>query len=84
MKIVSAADLIYDPTEVGPDLVAACLVSQSPRATDPSFDPRPNDILTVTDADGEDLRARVVRRDGNVIWVQLDVPGLMTAPTSAR
>jgi len=84
MKTVTAADLIYDPNDVGPDLVVACLVSQSPRAEDPSFDPRPGDILTATDVDGEDLRARLVRRDGNLIWVQLDISGMMSGPASIQ
>jgi hypothetical protein len=78
-----AADLIYDPNEVGADLVAVCLLSQSPRADDPAFDPNPGDVLTATDVDGEDLRARVVRRDGNLVWVQLDIPGLMAVGARA-
>ncbi|MFT4293823.1 MAG: hypothetical protein QM582_00220 [Micropruina sp.] len=80
---MSTADLIYDPNEVGADLVVTCLISQSPRATDTTFEPQPSDILLVTDADGEDLRARVVRRDGNQVSVQLIVPELLSAPASA-
>lgn len=83
MGIMTAVDLIYDPNEVGPDLVVTCLISQSPRAADPTFDPQPSDILLVTDADDEDLRARVVRRAGNQVSVQLIVPELLTAPSSA-
>ena len=78
---VATADLIYDPNEVGADLVAACLVSQSPRADDPSFDPKPGDVLMATDVDDEILSARVVRREGNLIWIQLDIPGLLTTTT---
>ena len=48
---MTAADLIYDPNEVGADLVAACLVSHSPRAGDPSFDPEPDDVRVATDVD---------------------------------
>ncbi len=80
---MSTADLIYDPNEVGADLVVTRLISQSPRATDLTFDPQPSDILLVTDADGEDLRARVVRRDGNRVAVQLIVPELLTTPAAA-
>lgn len=83
MDVMTMADLIYDPNEVGADLVVTCLISQSPRASDNSFDPQPSDMLLVTDADGEDLRARVVRRDGNRVSVQLIVPELLTAPSSA-
>lgn len=83
MGVMTTADLIYDPNEVGPDLVVTCLISQSPRAADPTFDPQPSDLLLVTDADGEDLRARVVRRADNQVAVQLIVPELLTAPSSA-
>lgn len=81
---MTAADLIYDPNEVGADLVAACLVSQSPRAYDPSFDPKPGDVLVATDVDDEIVRARVVRRVGNLIWIQLDIPGLLTVTAPGR
>lgn len=76
MTVMTAADLIYDPNEVGGDLVVACLISQGPRADDPSFDPRAGDALVATDVDGEDLRASVVRRDGDKVWIRLDVPEL--------
>ncbi len=78
MNSVVVADLIYDPNDVGSDLVVLCWISQGPRAGDSAFDPRPGDRVQVTDADGEDLVARVVRRDENRVWVQLDVPGLMS------
>lgn len=83
MDAMTSVDLIYDPNEVGADLVVTCLISQSPRATDGTFDPQPSDLLLVTDADGEDLRARVVRRDGNQVSVQLIVPELLTTPATA-
>lgn len=83
MDAMASVDLMYDPNEVGADLVVTCLISQSPRATDSAFDPQPSDILLVTDADGEDLRARVVRRDGNRVSVQLIVPELLTTPATA-
>lgn len=80
MVTMRHVDLIYDPNEVGSDLVVACLISQSPRAEDDSFDPRPGDVLLATDDDGEDFHGRVVRRQGNVVWIQLDLPGLLSAP----
>lgn len=83
MNLMTTADLIYDPNEVGSELVVTCLISQSPRAGDSTFDPQPSDMLLVTDVDGEDLWARVVRRDGNQVSVQLIVPELHTAPSSA-
>ncbi len=78
MTVVTTADLLYDPNEVGSDLVVLCWISQGPRADDAGFDPLPGDPVRVTDADGEDLTARVVRRDDNRVWVRLDVPGLLS------
>jgi len=75
------ADLVYDPNDVGADLVVACLISQSPRAEDTTFDPLPGDVLLATDDDNEELLGRVVRRDGNVVWLRLDVPGIVSAST---
>lgn len=72
------ADLVYDPNEVGPDCVVECWVSQGPRATDTDFDPQPGNLVTLIDEDAEILRGRVVRRDGNVVWVQVEIPGLLT------
>jgi hypothetical protein len=80
VDLMTAVDLSYDPTEVGSDLVVGCLVSQSPRAGDPGFDPRPGDIVSATDVDGEALQARVVRRDADLIWIRLDVSGLLQSP----
>lgn len=82
MGVMTVADLIYDPNDVGSDLVVVCLVSQSPRSDDPSFDPQPGDVVGVTDIDGEDARARVVRRDGNLVWVQLDLRGVVAGSRS--
>ena len=67
-------DLRYDPNEVGSDLVVECWISQGPRANDGSFDPQAADIVTVGDDEEAPLRARIVRRDGNRVWVQIDVP----------
>jgi hypothetical protein len=68
-------DLSFDPNEVGPDLVVECWISQSPRADDPGFDPQPGDTLTVGDDEELPLRGRVTRRDGNRVWVQVQLPG---------
>lgn len=69
-----AYDLNFDPNDVGPDLVVECWISQSPRADDREFDPQPGDTLTAGDDEGDPLKGRVTRRDGNRVWVQLDVP----------
>ena len=66
-------DLTYDPNEVGGDLVVECWLSHSPRANDSDFDPQPADIVTVGDDEERPLRGRVVRRDGNRVWVQLEL-----------
>jgi len=84
MRGMATADLIYDPNDVGADLVVPCLVSHSPRATESSFDPQPGDLLLATDADEEAVPARVIHREGNLIWIQLEIPGLVTAAAPGR
>lgn len=69
-----AYDLSFDPNDVGPDLVVECWISHSPRAGDDTFDPQPGDVLKAGDDEGEPLKGRVVRRDGNRVWVQLELP----------
>lgn len=66
-------DLWYDATAVGSDLVAACWISHGPRAVDPSFDPQPGDHVLVGDDEEPPLRARVIRRQGNRVDVQIDL-----------
>ena len=68
---VEAADLRFDPNEVDGALVVECWISLGPRADDPNFDPRPGDLLTVSDDEAPPEPARVVRRDGNRVWVQI-------------
>ena len=72
----TAADLVFDPNDVGPDCVVECWISQGPRAADPTFDPQPGDRLTVIDEDAETLSGRVVSRAGDRVWVQVEIPGL--------
>jgi hypothetical protein len=67
-------DLNYDPNEVGPDLVVECWIPSSPRAGDPAFDPAPGDVVAIGDDDEAPLSARVVRRSGNRVWVQVQLP----------
>ena len=59
-----------------------------PRADDSSFDPRPGDRVTLVDEDRETLQGRVTSRDGNHVWVQVEIPGLLSqsrvAPNSRR
>jgi hypothetical protein len=66
-------DLWYDATSVGADLVVETWISHGPRASDTTFDPRPGDWLLVGDDEEPPCRARVIRRDGNRVWTQLDL-----------
>lgn len=75
MANVAEYDLSYDPNEVGPDLVVECWISHGPRADDPSFDPVPGDTVVVGDDEEAPLKARVIRRDENQVWVQVELPG---------
>ena len=72
-------DLLYDPNEVGADLVVECWISQGPRAGDPDFDPRPGDWLEVGDDELPARRARVIRRDANRVWVQMHLANVDNA-----
>jgi hypothetical protein len=71
---VETFDLVYDPNEVGGDMVVECWISHGPRADDPGFDPQPGDWLLLGDYEEPARRARVVRRDGNRVWAQLELP----------
>jgi hypothetical protein len=73
------ADLTYDPNEVGADCVVECWISQGSRAIDPDFDPQPGTLVTLVDDDEFVRRGRVIRRAGNRVWVQVDIPGLLSA-----
>lgn len=73
-----SADLVFDPNDVGPDCVVECWISQGPRADDSSFDPCPGDRVTLVDEDRETLGGRVTGRDGNRVWVQVEIPGLLS------
>lgn len=67
-------DLTFDPNDVGGDLVVECWISQGPRAGETTFDPQPGDWLLVGDDEGDALNARVTRRAGNRVWVQVELP----------
>lgn len=67
-------DLWYDATTVGGDLVVQCWISHGPRRDDPSFDPQPGDVVHVGDDDESPMRARVVRRNGDRVAVQVELP----------
>lgn len=73
MNTVTAAayDLWYDATAVGADLVVHCWISHGPRAADPAFDPQIGDLVLVGDDEEVPMRARVVRRDGDRVAVQV-------------
>ena len=66
-------DLGFDATSVGADLVVETWISHGPRADDASFNPQPGDWLLVGDDDEPPYRARVIRRDGNRVWTQLEL-----------
>jgi hypothetical protein len=67
-------DLNYDPNEVGADLVVECWLRRGPRSVDPAFNPAPGDTVIIGDDEEPPLSARVVRRDGDRIWVQVHLP----------
>lgn len=77
-------DLWYDATSVDGDLVVETWISHGPRASDPMFDPQPGDWLLVGDDDEAPCRARVTRRSGNHVWVQLELGLVGTGTTSKR
>lgn len=68
-------DLEYDPNEVGGDMIVECWISHGPRGEDASFDPQPGDWVAVGDHEEPVRQGKVVRRDGNRVWVQLNLPG---------
>jgi hypothetical protein len=63
-------DLWYDATSVGADLVVQ-LDLHGPRVDDPGFDPQPGDQVTVGDDEEPPLRARVIRREADLVTVQV-------------
>lgn len=67
-------DLWYDATSVGTDLVVECWRSHGPRAVDPTFDPQPGDRVFVGDDEEYPVAARVIRRDGDQLLVQVELP----------
>jgi hypothetical protein len=69
-----AYDLSYDPNEVGADLVVECRLHRGPRANDPAFDPSPGDTVHIGDDEEAPLEARVIRRAGDRVWVQVQLP----------
>ena len=75
----AAYDLWYDPNGVGADLVVECWISHGPRADDPAFDPQPGDRLMVGDEEESPLGGRVIRRDGNRVWLQVQLPSVANA-----
>jgi hypothetical protein len=67
-------DLWYDATTVGADLVVLCWISHGPRAADPTFDPSVGDHLLIGDDEEIPMPGRVVRRDGDRVSVQVQLP----------
>lgn len=81
--ISHAYDLRYDANGVGADLVVETWISHGPRANETTFDPQPGDWLAIGDDEEPPVRSRVVRRDGNRVWVQLDLSHLFVGVSSA-
>ncbi|MGH8905932.1 MAG: hypothetical protein ACRD0K_05340 [Egibacteraceae bacterium] len=79
MSHTLAYDLWYDPNTVGADLVVECWISHGPRCGDVTFDPQPGDWVTVGDDEEAPLRARVTRRDGDRVWLQVHLPSMAEA-----
>lgn len=77
--MATGIDLMFDPNDVGSDCVVECWISQGPRSADPAFDPCPGDRVSLIDEDEQALAGRVTSRDGNRVWVQVEVPGLLSA-----
>lgn len=75
LGLVSAVtyDLWYDATTVDAELGVETSISSGPRAADVSFDPQPGDWVLVGDDDEPPLRAQVLRRSGNRVWVHLEL-----------
>ena len=69
-------DLWYDATSVDADLIVETWISHGPRADDAAFDPQPGDLVHVGDDDEPPYSARIVRREDNRVWVQLDLDQL--------
>ncbi|MCL5447495.1 MAG: hypothetical protein M1350_08885 [Actinobacteria bacterium] len=74
-----AYDLWFDPNSVGGDLVVECWISHGPRKDDTVFDPQPGDWLIAGDDDVEPIRGRVIRREENRVWLQLQLPSTANA-----
>lgn len=66
-------DLWYDANAVGADLVVDCWISHSPRAGDDAFAPVAGDLVTVGDDEESPLAARVLRREGDRVRVQIQL-----------
>ncbi len=84
LGIVSAVtyDLWCDATTVDSELAVETSISHGPRGADSLFDPQPGDWVLVGDDDEPPLRAQVLRRRGNRVWVRLDLARLRVDKTS--
>lgn len=74
-----AYDLWYDPNTVGGDLVVEAWISHGPHEGDAAFDPQPGDRVLVGDDEDSPLPARVIRREGDRVWVQIHLPATADA-----
>jgi len=74
-------DLWYDATAVGRGLVVETWISHGPKSNDAAFDPQPGQWVLVGDDDEPACRARVIRRESDRVWVQLDLGLVAQAPS---
>ena len=56
-------------------MVVECWISHGPRADEVAFDPQPGDWLVAGDHEAAPRQARVVRREADRVWVELNLPG---------
>ncbi|MFM7686154.1 MAG: hypothetical protein ACKPDI_09560 [Actinomycetota bacterium] len=66
-------DLWFDAACFDADLVVETWISHGPRSSDVDFDPQTGDWVLVGDEEEPPRRAVVIRRDGNRVWVHIEL-----------
>ncbi len=66
-------DLWFDPISVAGDLVVECRISHGPHESNVDFNPQPGNWLMAGDDEVKPIKSRVIRREGNRIWLQLQL-----------
>lgn len=67
-------DLLFDVDALGGDMLVECRISAGPRSEDPTFDPRPDDLVRIDDGEERPLPAIVLRRNGDRVLVRVLEP----------